>query len=88
MRRCGRTADGVPVELGGQWIGPTQDRMYQLVAELGLQTFPKYNEGSTVVHLGGRSSRMSSAKGAVPQLNPFTLGGISLMSACRIGLVR
>ncbi|MHB8593173.1 MAG: flavin monoamine oxidase family protein, partial [Acidimicrobiales bacterium] len=32
----GRTADGTPVELGGQWVGPTQTRMYELIDELGL----------------------------------------------------
>lgn len=69
----GRTAGGVPVELGGQWIGPTQDRMYELVDELGLRTFPTFNDGQMVIHLGGRSSRMSSKKGAVPKLNPFVL---------------
>ncbi|MEZ5373210.1 MAG: flavin monoamine oxidase family protein [Microthrixaceae bacterium] len=34
----GETADGTPIELGGQWVGPTQDRMYRLIAELGLET--------------------------------------------------
>ena len=50
----GRTADGTPIELGGQWLGPTQNRMYELVDELGLETFPTYNTGQHVVHLGGR----------------------------------
>ena len=27
----GETADGTPIELGGQWVGPTQDRMYALI---------------------------------------------------------
>ena len=27
----GHLADGTPIELGGQWIGPTQNRMYELV---------------------------------------------------------
>lgn len=69
----GHTADGVPVELGGQWIGPTQDRMYELVADLGLTTFPTYNQGRTVVQLAGRTSTMGSGRGAVPRLNPFAL---------------
>lgn len=69
----GHTADGVPVELGGQWIGSTQDRMYELVGELGLSTFPTWNRGRTVVHLGGRSSSMGSGRGAVPRMNPFAL---------------
>lgn len=73
----GHTADGVPVELGGQWIGPTQDRMYELVAELGLQTFATWNRGRTVVHLGGRSTLMGSGRGAVPKLNPIALADLA-----------
>lgn len=73
----GVTADGTPVELGGQWIGPTQNRMYELVDELGLETFPTWNEGDLVVQLGGRSSRMASHRGAVPKLNPFALADLA-----------
>ncbi|MEZ5179269.1 MAG: flavin monoamine oxidase family protein [Acidimicrobiales bacterium] len=72
----GTTADGTPVELGGQWIGPTQNRMYELVAELGLETFPTWNEGELVVQLGGKASRMASHRGAVPKLNPFALADL------------
>jgi len=72
----GQTADGVPVELGGQWIGPTQNRMYSLVSELGLETFPTYNEGEHVIFLGGKTSRMSSRRGAVPKLSPFVLADL------------
>ena len=73
----GATADGTPVELGGQWIGPTQNRMYELVDELGLETFPTWNQGELVVHLGGRSTRMASHRGAVPKLNPFALADLA-----------
>jgi monoamine oxidase len=72
----GHTADGTPVELGGQWIGPTQNRMYRLVDELGLRTFPTWNTGEHVVVLGGRTSRMGSRKGAVPKINPFALADL------------
>ncbi len=72
----GQTADGTPVELGGQWIGPTQNRMYALVMELGLETFPTYNEGEHIIVLGGSTSRMSSKRGAVPKLNPFVLADL------------
>ena len=72
----GHTADGTPVELGGQWIGPTQNRMYQLVDELGLRTFPTWNTGEHVVVLGGRTTRMGSRKGAVPRINPFALADL------------
>jgi monoamine oxidase len=72
----GHTADGTPVELGGQWLGPTQTRMYALVDELGLETFPTYNTGKHVIQLGGRRSRMASKRGAVPKLNPFVLADL------------
>jgi monoamine oxidase len=72
----GHTADGTPVELGGQWLGPTQTRMYALVAELGLETFPTYNTGQHVIELGGKQSRMASKRGAVPKLSPFVLADL------------
>ncbi|HRW39448.1 MAG TPA: FAD-dependent oxidoreductase [Aquihabitans sp.] len=73
----GHTADGTPIELGGQWVGPTQTRMYELIAELGLETFPTWNDGELVVQLGGKASRMGSQRGAVPKLNPFALADLA-----------
>ncbi|WP_121255931.1 flavin monoamine oxidase family protein [Nocardioides ferulae] len=69
-------SDGQWVELGGQWIGPTQDRMYELVGELGLETIPLYNDGDIVFTLGGRTGRLPGRKGAVPRLNPFVLADL------------
>lgn len=70
------TADGTSLEMGGQWLGPTQNRMYELVGELGLQTYPTWNEGRHVVQLGGRRSLMGSKRGAIPKLNPFVLADL------------
>ena len=42
---------GVPVELGAQWIGDTHQRMFRLAAELGVQTYPQYDEGETSYEL-------------------------------------
>lgn len=72
----GVTVDDTPIELGGQWVGPTQTRMYELIDEFGLETFPTWNEGDLVVQLGGRTSRMKSHRGAVPRLNPFALADL------------
>ncbi len=72
----GFTDDGVPVELGGQWIGPGQTRMYRLVDELGLVTFPTYNRGEHVVKLGSKLSRLKSHRGAVPRVSPFALADL------------
>lgn len=76
-RTEGAIVAGVPVELGGQWIGPTQTRMYALVGELGLETFPTWTAGQTVVHLVGKRSRMDSSPGATPKLNPFALADLA-----------
>lgn len=71
-----KLADGQWMEVGGQWIGPQHDRMHRLVRELGLTTFPLYNEGRTVVQLGGKRTLMASKKGAIPRLNPFVLADL------------
>jgi monoamine oxidase len=41
-------ADGSVVELGGQWVGPTQDQVLGLVADLGLSTFPTFDHGANL----------------------------------------
>jgi len=44
---------GLPVELGAQWIGDTHHRMFALADELGVQTYPQYDEGQTSYELVG-----------------------------------
>jgi len=44
------------VDLGGQWIGPTQDRLAALARELGVATFPQHQEGTKIVSWAERSS--------------------------------
>ncbi len=46
--------DGKVVEVGGQWMGPTQQRLAALATELGVETFPTYDEGKHVFELRGR----------------------------------
>lgn len=70
--------DGTPLELGGQWIGPGQDRMYALVAELGLATFPTHNdEGELLLELRGRRLRVPPRRGALPRLGAFALADLA-----------
>ncbi len=77
-RTEGGTVEGHPVELGGTWIGEGHDEMYRLVDELGLQTFRSWNdEGSILLDLGGKQSRLASHKGATPKLNPFALADLA-----------
>ncbi len=53
--------DGKVVEVGGQWIGPTQDRIAALAAELSVETFPTHDEGRHVVELSGRRATFEGA---------------------------
>jgi monoamine oxidase len=62
--------DGTWIDVGGQWIGPTQDRIAGLVDELGLTTFPTYDEGEHILELAGRTKR---SRGATPPLGPLAL---------------
>ncbi len=50
------------VELGGQWIGPTQVKLAALAANLGVPTFPTYVEGR---HLMEMSGRVASYRGSL-----------------------
>ena len=43
---------GVPVELGAQWIGDTHERMFALAAELGVETYPQFEDGETSYEFG------------------------------------
>lgn len=62
--------DGEVIEIGGQWVGPTQDRVLALIERLGLETFPTYCDGSNVLELGGRLSRY---EGTIPRVSPLVL---------------
>ncbi|MGQ0622390.1 MAG: FAD-dependent oxidoreductase [Panacagrimonas sp.] len=42
------------VEAGGEFIGPTQDRMFALAREFGIGTFRAYNTGRLVDYRNGR----------------------------------
>lgn len=65
-----RFPDGVTVELGGQWVGPTQDHILSLIAELGIETFPSYDAGDSLISLDGRVRRF---KGSTYGLPPHVL---------------
>lgn len=43
---------GGPVDLGGQWIGPGQERVLALTRELGVSAFPQHHRGRKVACLG------------------------------------
>lgn len=63
-------SDGTIIDLGGQWIGPTQDRMAELAEECGLTTFPTYNEGKNIEFYGGERH---DYEGALPMGDPLAM---------------
>jgi monoamine oxidase len=48
-----KIGDGKVVEVGGQWIGPTQGRIAALAEEFGVTTFPTYDQGQHLLKLSG-----------------------------------
>lgn len=58
--------EGKVTEVGAQFVGPTQDRVLALAQELGIETFPTYNEGDNVFIAEGRRTRYGSGGVAVP----------------------
>lgn len=54
---------GAMVDLGGQWIGPGQDHIYELAAETEVATFPQWTNGEEVVLEAGRPRRVRGQEG-------------------------
>lgn len=65
---------GEAVDLGGQWVGPTQDRVLALAAELGIETFPQYAQGKKVLDFDGERRTYSGLLPKIPLLALAELG--------------
>ena len=76
---------GKIVEMGGQWAGPTQDRLLALAAELGVDTFPTYDTGKKVLHFSGKRGTYA---GVIPRINPLVLADIGRAQARLESLAR
>ncbi|MCO5327125.1 MAG: FAD-dependent oxidoreductase [Solirubrobacterales bacterium] len=61
---------GEIVEIGGQWVGPTQNHVLSMIDELGLQTFDTYVTGDNVYYRGGALTKYT---GPIPPVNPASL---------------
>jgi monoamine oxidase len=60
------TVAGLPVDLGGTFVGPTQDAVIALAAELGCPTTPTCHQGKNLINWRGR---LRSYPGTVPALS-------------------
>src|SRR5438105_6555372 len=77
--------DGKVVEVGGQWIGPGQDRIATIAKELGVETFPTYDTGRNVLCFGKKTSTYS---GTIPRINPIVLADVGRAQAAINRLAR
>jgi monoamine oxidase len=68
--RLGKPYGDTIVEAGGQWIGPTQDHLARLAAELGIETFATHGEGEHLIEMDGRVRRY---RGDIPRISPVVL---------------
>jgi monoamine oxidase len=66
-------SDGTLLDLGGQWIGPTQDRIAALAAAVGAGTFPTYNAGDNISF---REGARAAYNGAIPTVDPLVSGDV------------
>jgi monoamine oxidase len=57
---------GLPVDLGGTFVGPTQDAVLALAAELGIETVPTFHEGANLIRWRGWTRPY---RGTIPQLS-------------------
>lgn len=60
------TIAGTPVDLGGTFVGPTQDEVLKLAAELGCETSPTFHHGKNLIRWRGR---VRSYSGTIPNLS-------------------
>jgi monoamine oxidase len=59
------------VELGGQWVGPTQHEVLSLADDLGIETYPTHATGKNLFEDGrGKLKRYS---GTIPMLPPHVM---------------
>lgn len=71
-----RLSDGTPIDRGGAWLGPGQDRLYALAAEMGVGTYPTFVDGD---HLFLRDGRLHRYRGLIPRgLSWFALTCLGL----------
>ncbi|MCV7150354.1 flavin monoamine oxidase family protein [Mycolicibacterium pyrenivorans] len=65
---------GTPVDLGATFVGPTQDAVLALAAELGCERVPTYGRGKNLIRWRGR---VRSYRSTIPRLSILELVDVS-----------
>jgi monoamine oxidase len=66
--------DGTVVSVGGTWLGKRQDRMFELCREYGMEVYPQYDTGDTLMRLGGTNRRYQG----IPKIDILSLLSLGL----------
>ncbi len=69
---------GVPVDVGGQWIGPQHKRIAALATAMGVKTFPTYNTGLNVYD---RLGTLKTYTGAIPAAEAAAIADLAVALA-------
>ena len=72
-------SDGTVVSAGGTWLGKGQDRMFALCQEVGMATYPQFEDGEVLLDIDGSQYRY---RGLLPNF------GLAHVAALGLGLWR
>src|SRR5690606_5427866 len=61
---------GPVIDIGGQWIGPTQYLMQELVNKYSIPVFDTFDEGRNIVFL---KDKLSTYSGVIPSVDIISL---------------
>ena len=73
-RSSSTTIAGAPIDLGGTFVGPTQDAILALAKELGCQTEPTHTRGKNLIRWRGK---VRSYRSTIPKLSIIELVDVS-----------
>lgn len=76
-RTTGHTLrNGATVEMGGQFVGPSQAAVLDLISELGLATFPTYADGEDLTIYRGDLTRHGPESFGLPEASMAEVGRV------------
>lgn len=76
----GRTKPGVVagerIDIGGQWVGPTQTELLALADEYGVASIEQYADGDNIIDINGHMARYKGETPALPDADLEAFGAL------------
>lgn len=66
---------GLTLDVGGQWVGPTQLRVMRAIRDHKIPLFPTFNSGENIFENRGKLAQYT---GTIPTMNPLALADLGL----------